>query len=113
MGCAALSVVNVETGQRWRGVDGHGRTVPMPISPDGRWFSYVRRPRPSEPIGLSVTGPDGRPVRLLAAARFSQEWPNNRFTAWAAAGAVVVAAHQESIGAPWRLAGRPVASGRE
>ena len=55
--CAALSVVNVETGQRWHAVDGHGWTIPMPLSPDGRWLSYVRRPRPSGPVELSVTGP--------------------------------------------------------
>jgi hypothetical protein len=59
----------------------------MPISPDGRWFSYVRRPRPSGPTEPYVTGPDGRPVRLLSAAQLSQEWPNNRFTAWAGAAA--------------------------
>jgi hypothetical protein len=103
--CAALSVVDIESGRRWRPVDGRGWTIPMPISPDGRWLTYVRRPRPSEPIELYVTGPDGRPVRLLAAARFSQEWPDNRFTAWAGAGGVVMAAYQERPGVPWRLAG--------
>jgi hypothetical protein len=103
--CAALSVANVQTGQRWHAVDGRGWTVPIPISPDGRLFSYVRRPRPSGPIELYVTGSDGHPVRLLAAARFSHEWPNNRFTAWAGTGGVVLAAYQERAGAPWRLAG--------
>jgi hypothetical protein len=72
---AALSVANVQTGQRWRCVDGHGWTIPMPFSPNGRWFNHVRRRRPSDPVELFVTGPDGRPVRLLSAARFSQEWP--------------------------------------
>jgi hypothetical protein len=41
----------------------------------------------------------------VAAARFSQEWPNNRFTTWASEGAVVLAAYQAHPGAPWRLAG--------
>jgi hypothetical protein len=103
--CAALSVVDIATVQRWRSVDGHGWTIPMPLSPDGRWLSYVHRPRTPGPVELSVTGADGRPVRLLAAARFSQEWPNNRFTAWTGAGAVVLAAYQERPGAAWRLAG--------
>jgi hypothetical protein len=103
--CAALGVVNVETGQRWRSVDGRGWTIPMPLSPDGRWLSYVRRPHPSGPVELYVTGADGRPVRLLRAARFSQAWPNNRFTGWGGAGGVVMAAYQGQPGAPWRLAG--------
>lgn len=34
--CATLGVINVETGQRWRSVDGRGWTIPMPISLDGR-----------------------------------------------------------------------------
>jgi hypothetical protein len=84
----------------------------MPLSPDGRWLSYARRTHPSGPVELSVTGPDGRPVRLLSAARFSQEWPNNRFTAWASAGAVVLTAYQERAGAPWRLAGWRIGPGR-
>jgi hypothetical protein len=110
--CAALSVVNVQTGQSWRGVDGRGWTIPMPISPDDRWLSYVRRPHPSDPVELYATGPDGRPLRLLSAAHFSQEWPNHRFTAWAGAGGVVLAAYQERPGAPWRLAGWRMGSGR-
>jgi hypothetical protein len=78
-----------------------------------RVLSYVRRPRPSGPIDLAVTGPDGHPVRLLSATRFSQEWPNNRFTAWA--GTVVLAAGQppRRAGAAGRLAdgpGRPGAA---
>jgi hypothetical protein len=98
--CVALTVADVETGQRWRSVDGRGWTIPMPLSPSGRWLSYVRRPRPSGPVELSVTGPDGRSIRLLAAARFSQEWPNNRFTAWAGTGDVVLAAYQASRSGP-------------
>ena len=105
VGCATLSVVNVDTGQRWRSVDGRGWTIPMPISPDGRWFSYLRRSRPSGPIDLLVTGPDGRPVRLLGATRFSQEWPNNRVTTWTSTVDIVLAVYQERTGAPWRFAG--------
>jgi hypothetical protein len=105
MECATLRVLDVETGQRWCDMDAHHWTVPMPLSPDGRWLSYIHRPRPSDPTELYVTGPDGRPRRLLAAARFSQEWAAARFTAWAGAGAVVFAAYQERPGAPWQLAG--------
>lgn len=59
----------------------------------------------SGPIELLVTGPDGRPVRLLAATRFSQEWPNNRVTIWTSTDDIVLAVYQERTGAPWRFVG--------